>query len=151
MDQIAFNIRKMCPPDREAVLFMMETFYRSDAVYTNGSAEIFARDFEECLKEPSLLDGYVFEKDGKILGYGMLAHGFSTEFARPVIWIEDLYVLPDHRSKGIGARFLKFAEKANPGALLRLEVEKENRHACHVYEKAGFDVLPYVEMKKLLR
>ncbi len=149
--ELTFRIRKMRVSDREKVVSMMDTFYRSDAVFTNGSAEIFNRDFEECLKESSLLDGYVFEKDGEILGYAMLAHGFSTEFARPVLWVEDLYVLPDHRNKGIGAKFLRFAEEENPGALLRLEVETQNRHACHVYEKAGFDVLPYVEMKKLLR
>ena len=33
---------------------------------------------------------------------------------------------------------------------LSLEVEEENGRAVKVYEKNGFNVLPYMEMKKLL-
>ena len=33
-------------------------------------------------------------------------------------------------------------------SILRLEVEAENEHAVHVYRKSGFEVLPYMEMKK---
>ena len=35
-----------------------------------------------------------------------------------------------------------------PGAILRLEVEEENEKAIAVYRKSGFEVLPYMEMKK---
>ena len=41
-------------------------------------------------------------------------------------------------------------EKKYPEAVLRLEVEEENGRAVKVYEKNGFNVLPYMEMKKLL-
>ena len=37
-----------------------------------------------------------------------------------------------------------------PEAVLRLVVEEENGRAVKVYEKNGFNVLPYMEMKKLL-
>jgi ribosomal protein S18 acetylase RimI-like enzyme len=30
----------------------------------------------------------------------------------------------------------------------RLEVEEENRNAIHVYEKCGYEVIPYMEMIK---
>ena len=46
--------------------------------------------------------------------------------------------------------FLEFIEKKYPEAVLRLEVEEENGRAVKVYEKNGFNVLPYMEMKKLL-
>ena len=45
---------------------------------------------------------------------------------------------------------LEFIEKKYPEAVLRLEVEEENGRAVKVYEKNGFNVLPYMEMKKLL-
>jgi ribosomal protein S18 acetylase RimI-like enzyme len=32
--------------------------------------------------------------------------------------------------------------------LFRLEVEEENEGAVHVYKKCGFDILPYMEMKR---
>ena len=40
----------MQPADKEAVLAMMEVFYASPAVLSNGSAAIFTSDFEACLK-----------------------------------------------------------------------------------------------------
>ena len=33
-------------------------------------------------------------------------------------------------------------------AILRLEVEEENERAIHAYRKCGFEVLPYMEMKR---
>ena len=32
-------------------------------------------------------------------------------------------------------------------AIMRLEVEAENRRAMHVYRKNGFEEMPYIEMK----
>ena len=46
-----FNIRKMQKEDREDILQMMKIFYSSDAVFTNGSDEIFKNDFENCINE----------------------------------------------------------------------------------------------------
>ena len=40
-----YKIRKMILSDKKEVLFMMKNFYASDAVYTNGSDEIFENDF----------------------------------------------------------------------------------------------------------
>ena len=42
-----FNIRKMQKEDREDILQMMKIVYSSDAVFTNGSDEIFKNDFED--------------------------------------------------------------------------------------------------------
>ena len=39
-------------------------------------------------------------------------------------------------------------EKTYTDCIFRLEVEEENERAIHVYEKNGFAVLPYMEMKK---
>ena len=36
----------------------------------------------------------------------------------------------------------------HPNAILRLEVEAENERAVNVYHKCGFEVIPYMEMKK---
>lgn len=130
------------------VLQMMRVFYASPAVFTNGSDEIFEQDLAYCLNDSPYLEGYVFEEDGSVLGYAMLAKSFSTEFGKPCIWLEDLYLKPEHCGKGLGSRFMQFLSEQYPNAVLRLEVEEENERAVHVYEKSGFTVLPYQEMKK---
>ena len=141
-------IRPMVEGDKEAVLAMMRTFYTSPAVLSNGSEEIFNADIDNCVNDNPYLEGYIFEDGETILGYGMAAKSFSTEFGKPCIWIEDLYVESPYRNLGLGSAFLKFIEAKYPGHLLRLEVEKENERAVHVYEKCGFEELPYMEMKK---
>lgn len=134
--------------DRNDVLSMMEVFYNSAAVYTNGSSEIFIADVDACLSDSPFLEGYIFEESAKILGYAMVAKSFSTEFGKPCVWLEDLYLKESARGRGIIPSFFKFIEEKNPHAVFRLEVEHENEHAVHVYTKAGFTELPYVEMKK---
>lgn len=141
-------IRLMERCDKSEVIKMMRTFYASDAVMTNGSEEIFDADIEGCLGDSPYIEGYVFEENGEIQGYGMLAKSFSTEFGKPCIWIEDIYVKDAYRSLGIGSAFLRFVEERYPDTVLRLEVEKENERALNVYKKCGFYELPYMEMKK---
>ena len=143
-----FNIRKMNKENRKEVISMMKDFYNSPAVSTNGSFEIFNADFDCCINHSSSLDGYIFETDSKILGYAMIAKSFSTEFGKQCIWIEDLYLKPAYRGSGIIPQFLQYIEKFYPNSIFKLEVEKENTHAIHVYTKHGFKPLEYCEMKK---
>lgn len=142
------TIRRMQEQDRACVLEMMRQFYASPAVWSNGSEAIFAADVDACVGDSPYLEGYIFEQDGKLQGYAMVAKSFSTEFGKPCVWIEDLYMQPPYRGLGIGSRFFRFLEEKYPDALFRLEVEAENERAVQVYKKAGFGVLPYMEMKK---
>ncbi len=77
----------------------------------------------------------------------MVAKSFSTEFGKRCIWIEDLYIEKEHRGRGLGKAFFDFITSKYAGALFRLEVEKENERAVALYEKCGFEILPYMEMK----
>lgn len=142
------NIRPMEKKDKEEVLSMMREFYASPAVFTAGSEEIFLADIEQCVGGSPYLEGYVFWDGETVQGYGMVAKSFSTEFGKPCIWIEDLFLKSNCRGKGIGQQFLAFVEAKYPHAIFRLEVEAENQAAVHVYQKRGFGFLPYLEMKK---
>ena len=142
------TIRKMIESDKENVREMMRVFYASPAVLSNGSDEIFENDIENCVNDSPYLEGFLFESDGEVQGYGMIAKSFSTEFGKPCIWIEDLYLKPEYRGLGIGSMFFEYLEKTYTDCIFRLEVEEENERAIHVYEKNGFEELPYMEMKK---
>ena len=50
---------------------MMRVFYNSPAVLSNGSDEIFARDIEGCISDNPYVEGYMFEQDGAVQGYGI--------------------------------------------------------------------------------
>jgi GNAT superfamily N-acetyltransferase len=52
-------------------------------------------------------EAMVAEIDGAIVGYALWFRTFSTFLGRPGIYLEDVYVQPGHRGKGIGKSFLK--------------------------------------------
>ena len=141
-------IRIMTTEDKQSVIEMMRIFYNSEAVWSNGSEEIFSNDIENCINDNPYLEGYIFEASGKIQGYAMIAKSFSTEFGRQCIWIEDLYIKDKYRGTGIGSMFMEFITKKYTDCIFRLEVEEENERAIKVYEKSGFTVLPYMELKR---
>ena len=143
-----YTIRPMLREDAPYVIDMMRVFYASPAVLSNGSEEIFQNDVENCVNDSPYLEGYIIEDGHKILGYGMIAKSFSTEFGKPCMWIEDLYLKEEARGLGLGSKFLHFVAEKYPDAILRLEVEEENERAIKTYRKCGFEVLPYMEMKR---
>lgn len=142
------TIRPMEERDRHHVLEMMRVFYASPAVLSNGSEEIFEADVSHCISDCPYLEGYIFEDRDSIQGYAMVAKSFSTEFGKPCIWIEDIYLKAECRGLGIGSLFLRFIEEKYPHCVFRLEAEAENARALHVYRKCGYEVLPYMELKK---
>ena len=142
------TIRPMEEKDKKEVVDMMREFYASPALITNGSEEIFNANVNNCIGNSQFVEGYVFCENDSIIGYGMLAKSYSTEFGKHCIWIEDLYLKEKYRGLGVGGLFFKFIEEKYKGYLFRLEVENGNINAINKYKKSGFDELPYMEMKK---
>lgn len=142
------TIRVMTEKDKTEILEMMRVFYTSPAVFTNGSEEVFLSDIENCINDNPYLEGYIIEDSNGIQGYAMIAKSFSTEFGKPCIWIEDLYIKEEYRGLGLGNMLMEFITKKYTDCIFRLEVEEENERAVKLYEKCGFTVLPYMEMKK---
>ncbi len=143
-----FKIRQMAQEDKGPVIDMMRVFYSSDAVLSNGSEEIFENDVAACIGDSPYAEGYVFVDNDTYLGYAMLAKSYSTEFGKPCIWIEDVFIKKEYRGRGIARAFFKMLFSAYSGVVYRLEAEKENIGAMSLYEKCGFEILPYVEMIK---
>ena len=138
-------IRLMKEQDKNEVIEMMTVFYASEAVSTNGSREIFESDFNNCINSCPYLEGYVFEENDKICGYAMVAKSFSTEFGKPCIWIEDLYIKEEYRHKKISSLFFDFLKENYKDTIQRLEVDKENVFAIKAYKKNNFDEVDYLQ------
>lgn len=139
-------IRKMQRGDAEIVLDMMRRFYNSPALITHGSEEIFATNVENCLDDSICADGFIFIDGEKIIGYGITAQSYSTEFGRECVWIEDIYIAEEYRGRGIGSQFINFVKEHYPDKVLRLEASRGNDKALSFYKNLGFKELPYMEM-----
>ncbi len=80
------------------------------------------------------------EDGGRPVGFALFFHNFSTFLGRPGIYLEDLFVLPEHRGSGIGRMLLAhLARLAVERGCGRLEwaVLDWNRDAIGFYERLG--------------
>ena len=90
-------------------------FIRGLAEYEHLSHEVVATE--------SLLREWLFEKkkaevlfaclDGQPVGFALFFHNFSTFLGRAGIYLEDLFVLPEHRGKGCGGALLRRLSRLN--------------------------------------
>lgn len=141
-------IRKITEKDKECYLEMAKTFYQSDVVLSPIPDENIEKTFHLLMEGTPFAEAFIFEYEEKIAGYALLARTWSQEAGGEVIWIEEILVLPEFRSKGIGKAFFSFLEEKFPAKRFRLEVEKDNEKAVKLYHSLGFEFFPYDQMKK---
>jgi len=82
----------------------------------------------------------IAENDGEPVGFALFFHNFSTFLAQPGIYLEDLFVVPEQRGRGVGRALLeRLARVAVDRGCGRLEwaVLDWNRDAITFYERLG--------------
>lgn len=82
----------------------------------------------------------IAEHDGTPAGFALFFHNYSTFLARPGIYLEDLFVRPEHRGAGVGQALLtRLAALALERQCGRLEwsVLDWNENAIRFYERLG--------------
>ncbi len=139
-------IRKINKTDKDFYINSVKTFYSSDAVLHNIPVEYITKTFDELMKSETYVQCYIFEEEGKRVGYALLLKTYSQEAGGEVLWIDEIYILPEFRSKGIGSKFFKFLKENTNAARLRLEFCPSNKKAIEVYKRQGFQPLAYEQM-----
>jgi GNAT superfamily N-acetyltransferase len=92
------------------------------------------------------------EVDGAPVGFALIHGTFSTWECRPGIWLEDLYVPPEHRRLGVGGELLRaVAALAVERGCARLEWNALdwNDPALRFYAKLGAERLSEWELHRL--
>jgi GNAT superfamily N-acetyltransferase len=82
----------------------------------------------------------IAELDGEAVGFALFFHNFSTFLAQPGIYLEDLFVEPEHRGAGVGRALLeRLASIALERDCGRLEwaVLDWNKDAIGFYRRLG--------------
>lgn len=85
------------------------------------------------------------EYAGQVVGFALFFPNYSTFLTKPGIYLEDVFVLPEFRGKGIGKAIVQYlAQLAVERDYGRLEwsVLDWNEPAIAFYEKLGASVLP---------
>jgi GNAT superfamily N-acetyltransferase len=90
-------------------------------------------------------EALVGEVEGMVVGFALFFTNFSTFLAQPGLYLEDLYVQPAHRGRGLGKALL---ERLGALALERgcgrfeWSVLDWNSNAIRFYERMGASVMP---------
>jgi len=80
------------------------------------------------------------ELDGKNVGFALFFHNFSTFLARPGLYLEDLFVDPEHRGSGVGKALLIYLArlaKARGCGRFEWSVLDWNEPAVNFYKSLG--------------
>jgi len=64
-------------------------------------------ELEEWLFDKNKAEVLIGEVDGEAMGFALYFHNFSTFLGKAGIYLEDLYVKPEARGKGLGKALLK--------------------------------------------
>lgn len=139
-------IRRVTENDRELYYRYADIFYNSGVVNAPVPKENYKIAFDEYMRSDDYVCCYILEFDNKPVGFAMLSRTFSQEAGGMSVTIEEIYVEPQYRGKGIGTEFFEFVKANVPAARYRIEVESDNEKAKRLYKRMGFEVLPYIQM-----
>jgi GNAT superfamily N-acetyltransferase len=103
-----------------------------------------AQSLKEHLFDTKYIEAILAEYAGQAVGFALFFHNYSTFLTKPGIYLEDLFILPKYRRKGIGkALFAKLAQIAVQRNCGRLEwsVLDWNEPAIAFYRSMGASIL----------
>jgi GNAT superfamily N-acetyltransferase len=135
----ALSIRAATPADVPLVL----AFIRELAAYERLAEQVSASevDLAAALFGPRPYAEVVFAcLEGAPVGFALFFHNFSTFLGKPGIYLEDLFVRPQARGRGVGRRLLEWLAHttlARGGARLDWAVLDWNAPALGFYHSLG--------------
>ena len=100
---------------------------------------------EHLFSDRPCAESIVVESDSKIIGFALFFPNYSTFLTKPGIYLEDLFVLPDYRRRGIGKAMLSYLGKLaidRDAGRLEWSVLDWNQSAIDFYQNMGAEVLP---------
>jgi len=149
-----FTIRPANAADANAIGRLAGEF--ADYLHALGDPTEFHFDAAACLR-----DGFgsrphfgvlLAEQDGQAIGYLLYHFGYDTDLAAPCVHIQDLYVKPQARARGVGRALIAEVSKIGreAGAVEMVwAVLHENTAAFAFYKNIGAKKITNVAFMRL--
>lgn len=144
MSPTEITIRSATPADVPTVfqlILALAEYEKLTHEVTGSPAEL-----EQALfSDRTYAEAVLAESGGQAVGFALFFYNFSTFLTKPGLYLEDLFVLPEFRRRGIGQALLRYlAQRAIDQGCGRFEwsVLDWNEPAIAFYQRMGADVLP---------
>jgi len=140
MDTVAFSVMGDLQR-RDEVVKMMRGLYEEDQAAHAPNFSLFPATVERLLSNPSAGQIVLFHEREELVGYAILIPYWSNEFGGNLLFVDELFVAPAYRNRGIAHRFFARIGQERPfdAVALALEVSPGNRNANRLYESLGFE------------
>ena len=143
-----FNIRNARPQDCPVIAELIRGLAHYEKL--DDQCQVTPELLEKCLfgdkPECYAVVGWITEEDGteKPVSFALYFYNFSTFLARKGLYLEDIFVLPEYRHRGIGKKMMNYlAAKAVEDGCGRFDwsVLDWNQPAIDFYESIGATVM----------
>jgi GNAT superfamily N-acetyltransferase len=136
---MTLTIRELRPDDVPSLLELIDGLadYEQLPRPDDGARQRLAADAQA---DPPRFRGLLADVDGQLVGYAIYFFTYSTFLARPTLYLEDIFVLPEHRGRGAGiALFRACARQAvlNECGRMEWQVLAWNTPSIAFYERLG--------------
>jgi GNAT superfamily N-acetyltransferase len=133
------ELQAASPSDLEELLPLMRAFYAGEKL--EFDAGVLRRALDQLWSEPLHGGAWIARAGGEPVGYGVLCCGFSLEYGGRDAFVDELFVRPAWRDRGIGALLLDAMEyscRRQRITALHLEVDHDNPDGRRLYLRRGF-------------
>ncbi len=141
---ISPTIRPACPDDVDTLFQLIQALaeYEQLSHQVSGNAATLRAHL---FGDRPYAEAVLADVGDRSVGFALFFTNYSTFLTKPGLYLEDLFVLPDHRGQGVGKALLRH--------LAQLVVERDygrlewsvldwNQPAIGFYERIGARVLP---------
>jgi GNAT superfamily N-acetyltransferase len=136
---VPFTLRRARPQDGPRFLALVQELASYEKM-AGPTPEAEARLLADAFGPRPRYDLYLAEREGTVVAYAVVLETYSTFLAKPILYLEDVYVTPSARRGGVASGMMRFlaAEALRRGCgRLSWVVLDWNVDAQRFYERMG--------------
>jgi GNAT superfamily N-acetyltransferase len=103
--------------------------------------DVVTRGVQAVFDDPSRGRYFVAEAEGRVVASLLITYEWSDWRNGVVWWIQSVYVVPEHRKRGVYAGLYAHVKQTADASVkgIRLYVDRRNKPAQEVYRRLGMD------------
>ena len=132
----------------KARYFEMSREFYSLGVTNSQISDSGRESFWKEIMRGEIVKGYILRCNAEAAGYAVCALSASQEACGRVLWLDELFVKPQFRGKGVAKEFFRFIENSDEYRSEERRVGKECYRAMKLYKSLGYKDAQYISLYK---